>query len=62
MAGTKKASLNERNRRICLYRRNGFTYSEIADLDAKLIILGEEEAALNALMARRGKSVSAAVP
>jgi predicted GIY-YIG superfamily endonuclease len=35
---------------------------EDADLDAKLIILGEEEAALNALMARRGKSVSAAVP
>lgn len=33
MAGTKKASLNERNRRICLYRRNGFTYSEIADLE-----------------------------
>lgn len=30
MARTKDASLAERNRRICLYRRNGLTYSEIA--------------------------------
>jgi transcriptional regulator with XRE-family HTH domain len=33
VAGTKNASLSERNRRICTYRRNGFTYSEIADLE-----------------------------
>ena len=35
MARTKDQSnpTAERNRRICLYRRNGFTYSEIADLE-----------------------------
>lgn len=33
VARTKDASLTERNRRICLYRRNGFTYSEIADME-----------------------------
>jgi hypothetical protein len=33
VARTKDASLAERNRRICTYRRNGFTYSEIADLE-----------------------------
>ena len=33
MARTKDQSLGERNRRICTYRRNGFTYSEIADLE-----------------------------
>lgn len=33
MARTKDASLAERNHRIALYRRNGFTYSEIADLE-----------------------------
>ena len=33
MARTKDQSLQERNRRICTYRRNGFTYSEIAELE-----------------------------
>jgi transcriptional regulator with XRE-family HTH domain len=33
VAGTKNTALSERNRRICTYRRNGFTYSEIADLE-----------------------------
>ena len=33
MARTKDPSLSERNRRICTYRRNGFTYSEIAELE-----------------------------
>ena len=33
MAGTKNASQAERNRRICLLRRNGFTFSEIADME-----------------------------
>jgi hypothetical protein len=33
VARTKDASLAERNRRICLYRRNGLTYSEIASLE-----------------------------
>jgi len=33
VARTKDPSLAERNRRICTYRRNGFTYSEIADLE-----------------------------
>jgi transcriptional regulator with XRE-family HTH domain len=33
VARTKDQSLAERNRRICTYRRNGFTYSEIAGLE-----------------------------
>ena len=33
MARTKDGSLAERNRRICLLRRNGFTYSDIADME-----------------------------
>ena len=33
VARTKDQSLAERNRRICTYRRNGFTYSEIGDLE-----------------------------
>jgi hypothetical protein len=33
VARTKDKSLSERNRRICTYRRNGFTYSEIAGLE-----------------------------
>lgn len=33
MAGTKSTALSERNRRICLLRRNGFTYSEIAQME-----------------------------
>ena len=33
MARTKDPSLSERNRRICLYRRNGFTFSEIAQME-----------------------------
>lgn len=33
MARTKDSSLSERNRRICLLRRNGFTYSEIAQME-----------------------------
>ena len=33
MAGTKKVALAERNRRICLLRRNGFTYGEIAQME-----------------------------
>ena len=33
MARTKDKSNDERDRRICLYRRNGFTYTEIADLE-----------------------------
>jgi hypothetical protein len=33
VARTKDASLAERNRRICLMRRNGFTFSEIADME-----------------------------
>ena len=33
MAGTKNASQAERNRRICLLRRNGFTYGEIATME-----------------------------
>lgn len=34
VARTKDTSLDERNRRICLMRRNGFTYSEIADMES----------------------------
>lgn len=33
MAGTKDTSKSERNRRICLLRRNGFTYGEIATME-----------------------------
>ena len=33
MGRTRDTSNQERDRRICLYRRNGFTYSEIADLE-----------------------------
>ena len=33
MPRTKDQSQAERNRRICLYRRNGFTFSEIADME-----------------------------
>ena len=33
MARTKDQSQAERNRRICLLRRNGFTFSEIADME-----------------------------
>ena len=33
MAGTKDQSLQERNRRICLLRRNGYTYGEIAEME-----------------------------
>lgn len=33
VARTKDGSLAERNRRICLLRRNGFTYSDIADME-----------------------------
>ena len=33
MAGTKSTALTERNRRICLLRRNGFTYTEIAQME-----------------------------
>lgn len=33
MAGIKNASQAERNRRICLLRRNGFTYGEIATME-----------------------------
>ena len=33
VAGTKNASQAERNRRICLLRRNGFTFSEIAGME-----------------------------
>jgi hypothetical protein len=33
VAGTRNASQAERNRRICLLRRNGFTYSEIAQME-----------------------------
>ena len=33
MARTKDESLKERDRRICLLRRNGFTYAEIADME-----------------------------
>ena len=33
MAGTKNTALSERNRRICLLRRNGFTYGEIAEME-----------------------------
>ena len=33
VAGTKNDSQGERNRRICLLRRNGFTFSEIAQME-----------------------------
>ena len=33
MAGTKNSALSERNRRICLLRRNGLTYGEIATME-----------------------------
>lgn len=33
MAGTKNDGLSERNRRICLLRRNGYTFSEIAQME-----------------------------
>jgi hypothetical protein len=33
VAGTKNSALNERNRRICLLRRNGLTYGEIATME-----------------------------
>ena len=33
MARTKSESNAERDRRICLYRRNGFTFSEIAQME-----------------------------
>lgn len=33
MARTKDTALAERNRRICLLRRNGFTYGEIATME-----------------------------
>lgn len=34
MARTKDTSLAERDRRICLLRRNGFTFSEIAQMES----------------------------
>jgi transposase len=33
VARTKDQSQAERNRRICLLRRNGYTYSEIAQME-----------------------------